>query len=102
MAIVPRAEAAPTTSRRRSPVFQGIVPVDRSRVPGDVIAGVTLAALGIPEVMGYTTIAGMPVITGPVPDPHPDRGVCAARFVTPPGRGGGLRVGGDPRGGTGG
>src|SRR4051812_43362376 len=64
MAIVPRAEAAPTTSRRRLPVFQGIVPVDRSRVPGDVIAGVTLAALGIPEVMGYTTIAGMPVITG--------------------------------------
>src|SRR3954470_1599158 len=67
MAIVPRAEAAPTTSRRRSPVFQGIVPVDRSRVPGDVIAGVTLAALGIPEVMGYTTIAGMPVITGLYP-----------------------------------
>jgi high affinity sulfate transporter 1 len=30
----------------------------------DVAAGVTLAALGIPEVMGYTSIAGMPVITG--------------------------------------
>jgi MFS superfamily sulfate permease-like transporter len=29
-----------------------------------VIAGVTLAALAIPEVMGYTKIAGMPVITG--------------------------------------
>ena len=29
-----------------------------------MIAGVTLAALGIPEVMGYTKIAGMPVITG--------------------------------------
>lgn len=30
----------------------------------DVIAGVTLAALAIPEVMGYTKIVGTPVITG--------------------------------------
>src|SRR3954452_5978678 len=30
----------------------------------DVTAGVTLAALAIPEVMGYSKIAGMPVITG--------------------------------------
>jgi MFS superfamily sulfate permease-like transporter len=29
-----------------------------------VIAGVTLAALANPEVMGYTKIAGTPVITG--------------------------------------
>ncbi|MFA5884112.1 MAG: SulP family inorganic anion transporter [Acidimicrobiia bacterium] len=49
---------------RRLPVLQGIVPVDRKRVPMDIAAGVTLAALGIPEVMGYTSIAGMPVITG--------------------------------------
>ena len=28
------------------------------------IAGITLAALAIPEVMGYTKIAGMPVVTG--------------------------------------
>jgi SulP family sulfate permease len=49
---------------RQLPLLQGVLPIDRSRVPTDVIAGVTLAALGIPEVMGYTTIAGMPVITG--------------------------------------
>jgi len=30
----------------------------------DIVAGITLAALAIPEVMGYTKIAGMPVITG--------------------------------------
>jgi high affinity sulfate transporter 1 len=30
----------------------------------DVLAGITLAALAIPEVMGYTKIAGTPVITG--------------------------------------
>ena len=49
---------------RRFPFLQGILPIDRSRVPMDIAAGVTLAALGIPEVMGYTKIAGMPVITG--------------------------------------
>ena len=40
------------------------MPIDKKRLSGDVVAGVTLAALGIPEVMGYTKIAGMPVITG--------------------------------------
>ena len=48
----------------RLPVLQGVLPIERSRVPADVVAGVTLAALGVPEVMGYTKIAGMPVITG--------------------------------------
>ena len=48
----------------RFPLFRGLLPLDRSRVPGDIIAGVTLAALGIPEVMGYTKIAGTPVVTG--------------------------------------
>jgi high affinity sulfate transporter 1 len=33
-------------------------------VPADIIAGITLAALAIPEVMGYTKISGTPVITG--------------------------------------
>ena len=50
--------------KRRLPLLQGILPIDRKQVPADVVAGITLAALGIPEVMGYTTIAGMPVITG--------------------------------------
>ena len=48
----------------RLPILGGIVPIDPSTVPADIAAGVTLAALGIPEVMGYTKIAGMPVITG--------------------------------------
>ena len=53
--------ATPTS---RFPVLSGILPVDRKRIPMDIAAGTTLAALGIPEVMGYTSIAGMPVITG--------------------------------------
>ena len=46
------------------PLFDGILPLDRAKLPLDVLAGVTLAALAIPETMGYTKIAGMPVITG--------------------------------------
>jgi len=49
---------------RGLPILEGILPIDSSRISGDVIAGATLAALAIPEVMGYTKIAGMPVITG--------------------------------------
>jgi high affinity sulfate transporter 1 len=44
--------------------MRGLLPIDRSRVPADVLAGLTLAALGIPEVLGYAKIAGMPVVTG--------------------------------------
>jgi high affinity sulfate transporter 1 len=45
-------------------LFDGIRPYDRTWLRRDVVAGVTLAALAIPEVMGYTKIAGTPVITG--------------------------------------
>ncbi len=45
-------------------MFQGILPIDGSRLPANIIAGITLAALAIPEVMGYTKISGTPVITG--------------------------------------
>lgn len=48
----------------RLPLLQGILPFDGRRVGPDVLAGITLAALGIPEVMGYTKIIGTPVITG--------------------------------------
>ncbi len=51
-------------TRLDAAVFQGIRPLRRAQISNDVIAGVTLACLAIPEVMGYTKIAGMPVITG--------------------------------------
>jgi MFS superfamily sulfate permease-like transporter len=44
--------------------MQGVLPIDRAQVPADMLAGMTLAALGIPEVLGYAKIAGMPVVTG--------------------------------------
>ena len=49
---------------RALPVLSGVLPIDRSRVPTDALAGLTLAALGIPEVLGYAKIAGMPLVTG--------------------------------------
>ncbi|MGZ7070248.1 MAG: SulP family inorganic anion transporter, partial [Methanobacterium sp.] len=36
----------------------------KSNIRTEIIAGLILAAIGIPEVMGYAKIAGMPVITG--------------------------------------
>jgi hypothetical protein len=45
-------------------VLDGIRPYQGGWLRTDVIAGITLAALAIPETMGYTKIAGMPVITG--------------------------------------
>ena len=48
----------------RWPVLQGRLPINRAQIPAELIAGLTLAALAIPEVMGYTKIAGTPVVTG--------------------------------------
>ncbi len=50
--------------RRATLILGGLLPFDPARLPADAIAGATLAALAIPEVMGYTKIAGTPVITG--------------------------------------
>ena len=50
--------------RWRLPLFQGLLPLDRVQLPANLLAGLTLAALAIPEVMGYTKISGTPVITG--------------------------------------
>ena len=60
-------EVAALTARqkRKSAWFLGgVLPLDSARLAPDVIAGATLAALAIPEVMGYANIAGTPVITG--------------------------------------
>ena len=48
----------------RLPILQGVLPINGSQIPTEIIAGLTLAALAIPEVMGYTKISGTPVITG--------------------------------------
>jgi sulfate permease, SulP family len=45
-------------------LFQGIRPFKRAAALRDAFAGFTLAAMNIPQVLGYTKIAGMPVVTG--------------------------------------
>ena len=44
-------------------ILSGILPF-KSNLTTEIIAGLILAAVGIPEVMGYAKIAGMPIITG--------------------------------------
>lgn len=58
------ANGAAGQKKTSLPLFQGLLPIKGSQVPADIIAGITLAALAIPEVMGYTKISGTPVITG--------------------------------------
>jgi len=48
----------------RITLMQGLLPLKRKELPGEILAGLTLAALAIPEVMGYTRIAGTPLVTG--------------------------------------
>ena len=42
----------------------GLLPVRRSEVAADLLAGIALAAVAIPVSFGYAKIAGMPVVTG--------------------------------------
>lgn len=58
------AKTTPHPVKKRFRLFQGILPLRPSTIGNDMIAGIVLAALGIPEVMGYTKIAGTPIATG--------------------------------------
>jgi MFS superfamily sulfate permease-like transporter len=46
------------------PLFRGILPIRKQELLKDALAGITLAALGIPKVMGYTKISETPILTG--------------------------------------
>lgn len=52
------------TAKLKVPVLHGLLPLDRSRIGPDVVAGLTLAAVGIPQAMGYAKIIGVPVTLG--------------------------------------
>ena len=61
------AAATRAKTRRDGPrpwLFDGIRPVTRAGAIRDSIAGFTLAAMNVPQVMGYTRIAGTPIVTG--------------------------------------
>ncbi len=48
----------------RFTLFQGILPLERRQALKDALAGFQLAAMNIPQALGYTKIAGTPVVTG--------------------------------------
>ena len=48
----------------RIPILRGILPIKMTQIPADIFAGFALAALAIPGMLGYTKIAGTPLITG--------------------------------------
>jgi len=52
------------TAPVRFSILQGLLPITAAQIPAEILAGITLAAIAIPEVMGYTKISGTPVITG--------------------------------------
>ena len=45
-------------------IFGGLRPFRPREAGRDALAGVTLASMNIPQVLGYTRIAGTPVVTG--------------------------------------
>jgi high affinity sulfate transporter 1 len=45
-------------------LLKGVLPLGRAAALRDLLAGVTLASMDIPQVLGYARIAGMPAVTG--------------------------------------
>ena len=56
--------AGPTPPRRRGGVATWLAGYRAAYVPLDVVAGVTLVAIAIPEQLATAHLAGMPVVTG--------------------------------------
>src|SRR5215475_6252664 len=45
-------------------LFEAIRPISRATLLRDALSGLTLAAMNVPQALGYTKIAGTPVVTG--------------------------------------
>jgi SulP family sulfate permease len=58
------SHAVSTRAASHFSLFQALRPFQWSEVPRNLLAGVTLAAMNIPQSLGYTKIAGTPVVTG--------------------------------------
>ena len=64
-------ESTKAAGNERRPEGCGSIPsevlcrLSRARLARDALAGLTLASKKLPQVLGYTRIAGTPVITGP-------------------------------------
>ena len=68
-------------------LFGGLRPFNPKAALRDVVAGVTLAPMNIPQVLGYARIAGMPVVTGLYTVLLPILAFAVFEFLSPSGRG---------------
>ena len=50
--------------RRRLPILTWLPLYKRARLRPDIVAGVVVAALAVPQSLGYASIAGVPVQVG--------------------------------------
>ena len=75
MTMITQATSPPEPDRKRSTpprarsggllhLFQAIRPMTQAGTARDALAGFQLAAMNIPQALGYTKIAGMPLVTG--------------------------------------
>ena len=48
----------------RVEIFSGFRPWNLRESGRDAVAGLTLASMNVPQVLGYTRIAAMPLVTG--------------------------------------
>jgi high affinity sulfate transporter 1 len=58
------AEPVARARPRRWPVFRSLAPYDRTWLRGDVVAGLTVWAVLVPEALAYATIAGVSPVVG--------------------------------------
>ena len=55
---------APTWLQRFAPGLQRLRHYERAWLRPDVLAGITVAAYLVPQVMAYATLAGLPAVNG--------------------------------------
>jgi len=61
---MPNSADSESGASSRFSLFQGLRPFQWPELPRNLLAGITLAAMNIPQSLGYTKIAGTPIITG--------------------------------------
>ena len=80
------------------PLLSAVLPISRRQLPAEVLAGLTLAALGIPEVLGYAEHRPDAGRHRALHDAAADGGIRDPRLVPPPCGRRRFGDGGDPRG----
>src|SRR3954454_10134694 len=63
-ATAPRPSAKTRASGRRVPIFRWVPGYERGWLRGDLIAGLTVWAVLVPEALAYATIAGVSPVIG--------------------------------------